>query len=590
MRGIIHEVKRRNVHRVAIAYLVGSWLLVQILETVFPIYGFDESGIRWVILALIIGFIPVLGLSWAFEWSQSGIHSQADIDRDPDAQQSAGRTIDRIIIGVLSVAVMFFAADRFLLNPRASSTMAISRTIAVLPFTDMTSAQDQAYFGDGLAEELLNLLSKNPALRVAARTSSFSFRDAALPIGEIATQLGVEHILEGSVRRDGDRIRVTAQLISSDNGYHVWSETYDAAFSDIFSIQENISSQIAGALEASVLGEEPAPRQTDPEGYALFLQASHLGKQGSPEAYKEAIALYQQALAIDPGYAPALTNLSTVYANQAMHGLRDWDDAYREARDAALRAVTADPEHSGGYGQLSWIAQWYEGNLDLAIGHMKKALQLDPGNVELLGNAAVLLLHIGKLDASIAVQEYSARHSPVDPVAFYNLGLAYLYVDRLADAERSFRKVLQLSPGYDYATYQLGECLLLMGRFEEALQVFERLPDGFNRSRGQALANHALKRLAESDAALAALIEGWGEAWPSTVVHVHAYRGEIDEAFEWLEKEYEKFGSAGWGEWRLQRLFDNLRNDPRWTLFLDRVGVSEEQLSAYDFNVATPVN
>ena len=235
-----------------------------------------------------------------------------------------------------------------------------------------------------------------------------------------------------------------------------------------------------------------------------------------------------------------------------------------------------------------WISQWYDADLQLAIDNMREALRIDPRDPALLGNAAILLLHVGNLESSIAVQEYSARRSPVDPSAYYNLGLAYLYADRLEDAERSFRRALELSPGYLNATGQLGQTLLLMGRAEEALELHEADSDRAARTKGLTLANFALGRRAQSDGALNQLIEGWGDMWPSEVAHAYAYRGEIDLAFEWLEREYEKYGAAGWGEWKRQRLYDNLRGDARWAAFLERVDASDAQLARYEFDVDVP--
>ena len=282
MQRFLKEARRRNVHRVAIGYLAGAWLLVQVLETLMPIFRIDEAIVRWIVIALAIGFVPTLALSWAFEWSHAGLRSQEAIDADPDATQASGRTADRIIIVVLAIAVLFFAADRFLFQTEGQTGGDAS--IAVLPFDDMSATQDQAWFADGLAEELLNLLAKNPALKVAARTSSFSFRDSGLKVGEIAEQLDVAHILEGSVRRSGNRIRVTAQLIDARDGYHIWSESYDASFDDIFTVQDQISTQITDALEATVLGAPARSITTSPEAYELYLQARHIAIQGSPDS------------------------------------------------------------------------------------------------------------------------------------------------------------------------------------------------------------------------------------------------------------------------------------------------------------------
>ena len=575
-------------HRVAIVYLAGSWLLIQILETVFPIYGIDEAGIRWVILALLVAFVPLLGLSWAFEWSPGGLRTQAEIDRDPHAAPGSGRTMDRAIIAVLSLAVLFFAAERFLWNAGTGTTASTTKSIAVLPFQDMTAAQDQAYFADGLAEELLNLLAQNPALRVAARTSSFSFRDAALPIGEIGRQLGVEHVLEGSVRRDGDRVRVTAQLIATDSGFHVWSQTYDERFSDIFSIQDRMSAQIATALQATVLGEPLHVRKTDPQAYELFLQAKYHAVKGSGQDMQEATDLYLRAVAIDPDYAPGWSELAAVYINQASNGFIDYDDGYRQAREAAQRSVRIDPQHAHGYDQLAWVAFWYEADTGAAIGYLRKALAIAPNDPDLLGGAAVLVQALGRPDDAIRLHEYSVIRSPVDATAVYNLGLAYKYAGRYAAAERSFRRVLQLSPDYASARYHLGETLLLTGQARAALDAWKEESDDAYRVKGMALGLYTLGDQARADAALRELIDNWGERWPSEVAHVYAWRGERDPAFAWLEREYATYGAGGWGEWKLQPLYRNLHGDPRWQAYLERAGASEAQLSRYRLEVAIP--
>jgi len=519
-----------------------SWLVVQVCETVFPVYGLDEALIRPVIVVLLSGFLPALAVSWAFEWAPGGPRRQSDIDREAGTLQSSGRGIDRAIIVVLAVALLFFAADKFL---GSAGPVENERSIAVLPFDDMTATQDQTYFADGIAEELLNLLAKNPSLQVAARTSSFSFRNASLTVDEIGRRLGVRHIVEGSVRRDGDRIRVTAQLISADDGYHLWSETYDAAFADIFSIQAGISEQIAAALESTMLGNAPLPQTTDPDAYSLYLRAVYQARQATRESYARAAELFLQTLAMDPDYQPALSNLAAVRNNQAAHGYIDYDQGYEEARELALRAIEVAPGEAGGYYQLAWIAQWYEADLAAAVRNMETALRLSPNSPPVIGNAAVLLLHIGRLQESIRLAEISARRSPVEPAAFFNLGLAYMYADRLDDAERSFRKALALSPGYNDANYQLGLTYLLRGRPDEALDVWQEETGDFHDWQGRTLAYFALGRKEASDAALEKLIEGWGDEWPSVVVQAYAYRSETDKAFEWLEKEYEKFGAAG---------------------------------------------
>lgn len=590
MRGFIREVRRRNVHRMAVGYLAGSWLLVQILETTFPIYGLDESGIRWVLLALLIGFVPALVLAWVFEWSPQGIRSQAAIDQDHEAPQRGSRRSDLAIIGVLSIAVLYFAIDKFLLTEGAPWDGPAARSIAVLPFEDMTAEHDQAFFADGLAEELLNLLARNPALRVAARTSSFSFRDSRLPIDEIARQLNVEHVLEGSVRRSGERIRVTVQLIAASSGFHLWSETYDEKFSDIFSIQDRISQHIASALRATVLGEQlPQVRKTTPQAYTQYLKAKYLTLQGSADKLQDAVALYRSAVSIDPQYAPAWAELASAYLNLAGTGAIDHEQGYLLGREAASKSVEVDPGYVPAYCQLAWEAFWHQGDMAAAIGYLKVALELAPRNPSLPATASLLLQALGRVDEAITLHEYSVRQSPLDAVAIHNLALAYKYDARYEDAARGFREVLRLSPDYAGAHYQLGETLLLMGRPEDALVAWAGEPDESFRVKGDALAYYSLAQPERANRALQELIERWGEQWPSEVAHVYAWRNELDKAFEWLQREYETYGAGGWGEWKLQPLYANLHADPRWQAFLEQVGASDAQLAQFEFEVNLPL-
>jgi TolB-like protein/Tfp pilus assembly protein PilF len=589
------ELKRRNVIRAALAYLAGCWLIVQILETLFPIFGLPETRIRWVVIALGVLAVPFLVLAWLYEWTEHGIRREADLDHAPESVRRRERRFERLIIALLSVALASLALERFVIRPaleqaRVPVTASVARppTIAVLPFADLSPGQDQAWFADGLAEELLNLLAKIPELRVTARTSSFSFKGSNLPITEIATALGVAHVLEGSVRSDGDRIRVTAQLISAEDGYHLWSETYDGPAGDVFGIQEAIAREIVAALKPELLGGWPEIPEPLPQAHVLFLQGLYLQRQGNPDAMLRAEEFFRRAVELDPDYAAAWVALGTTLANQAAHGVKPWDEGHEMAREAVQRALESDPDNGAAHGQLAWLAHAYDGDLRAAARHAERALELAPTDVALIGNAAVLLQSLGRLDDAIALHEYGLAREPLDPVAWYNAALAYYFAHRLDDAERHLRRLLELSPEYAGARYRLGTILLIQGKAEAALATFEQEADEAYRVKGRALALYSLGRSEEANAALRELTEKWGETWPSEVAQVHAWRGELDQAFEWLEKDYALTGPAGWGEWRLMLLYDNLRADPRWQAFLERAGVSDAQLAAIHLRVTFP--
>ena len=600
MNRFFEELKKRNVLRVAVVYLAASWLLLQILETLFPIFELPETAIRPVVIALALGFIPAVIASWYFEVTTRGIERESRIDHGSAAALAARRVMDRVIILTLLLSIGYFSIDRFVLDPARDAVGDVSqqsvaatnrgpdRSIAVLPFIDLSPGQDQGYFSDGLSEELMNLLTRVPELDVAARTSSFAFKDSEAAIPEIAASLMVRHVLEGSVRMSGDQVRVTAQLIDADDGYHLWSETYDRTLDDIFAVQDDIAARVVEALQVTLLGPAPESTVTDPDAYALFLQARHLHRGFTKEGMEEAVDLYQRALEIDPGYAPAWMALASLYINQTMNALLPWDDGYRLAREAAEMTITVDPDFAHGYAQLAWIAQDYEKDLAEAALFYEKALELAPHDAGIIGNAAVLAETLGRLDQAIALKRYMVEKFPADPIGHNNLGLAYYLARQYDKAEASMRTTLVLSPEYIGAEYRLGSTLLLREDYEAALEAFEREPDEEYRIKGRALTYYALGRHEEADLALTELQDKFGDRWPAEVAQVHAFRGEPGPAFYWLDKRYETGGPGGWGEQRLDPLFDNLRGDPRWHEFLVKMKSSDEQLAEIEFNVPLP--
>jgi len=592
MKHFIDELRRRHVFRFAVAYLAGAWLLVQVLETLFPIFGVQETRIRWIVMALAAGFVPALALAWAFAWTPEGIRKESDAGLDTRLRSAGSRRADRVVIVVLAVAVGYFAFDKFVLDAdhgrRAGSATTGPVSIAVMPFLDLSEGQDQAYFADGMSEELMNLLARIPELRVASRTSSFSYKGKDVGVAEIAQALNVSHVLEGSVRKAGDQVRVTVQLIDAADGYHILSETYDRRDGNALHIQDEIARNTVESLRLRVLGGVPQVEATDPRAHVLYLRGLYLERQGSQETMEQAVALFEEALAIDPDYAAAWVALSVVYGNQTADGLRSEVDGYTLSRHAALEALKIDPANAAAYDRLCWIARVYDADLSAAAAHCSRALELNPASDITIGHAAVLTQSLGRLDEAIALHEYTVSRAPADSRASYNLALAYYFADRLDDAERTIRKVLVMSPDYYSAWYRLGTILLLQGRSEEAREAFAKEADEEFRVKGRAMAAFALGEEVEARAALAELEKRWGEEWPSEVAHVYAYRGEKDAAFEWLEKDYKVAGAAGWGEWRLMRDWDNLRGDPRWQEFLHKVGVSDEQLAAIRFEVKIP--
>ena len=459
-------------------------------------------------------------------------------------------------------------------------------SIAVLPFVNMSSDPEQEYFSDGITEELLNLLAKIPELQVAARTSSFSFKGQNLEIPEIAERLNVAHVLEGSVRKAGNEVRITAQLIRADGGFHVWSQTWDRTLDDIFAIQDEIAADVAAQLKVTLLGAAPTVEATDLAAYALYLQARQLGRQGTAEGLEQSMALYQQALAIDPDYAAAWAGLARDYYTRAGTELHPIDEGYQLAREAANRALAIDPEYAPAYAQLGYIAV-YHGDLATAARHLERALALDPTNSDIIANAAILARSLGRLDEAIALQEFAVARDPVNPIGHARLGLFYLWAGRLDESIASYRTTLSLSPGRIGAQHNIGEALLLKGEPEAALAAIQQESSELWRMVSLPMAYHALGQAAESDAALAELIEKYEQETAYNIAYVLALRNEADRAFEWLDKAVQ-YNDPGLVEIPATNLFTNIHDDPRWLPFLESIGKSPEQLDAIEFEVRLP--
>jgi TolB-like protein/Tfp pilus assembly protein PilF len=468
----------------------------------------------------------------------------------------------------------------------AAAMVTETNSIAVLPFVNMSDDASNEYFSDGISEELLNLLAKIPDLRVISRSSAFSYKGKDIKLVDVARELNVAHILEGSVRKAGNRVRITVQLIEAGSDTHLWTETYDRTLDDIFAIQDEIAATVVEQLKVTLLGEAPKVKETNSKAYALYLQARHLGGRHSAEGYEQSNALYEQALAIDPDYAAVWSGLATNYSNQANTGLRPRDEGYRLAREMAQKALAIDPEHAPAHARLGWMAHAYDYDRVAAARHYERALALEPANLVIIQSAATLLQGLGRLDESIALSEYVVARDPVNRRVHHNLGAAYLDAGRWDDAIASFRTELRLSPGTMGVHYGIGTAMLMKGEAQEALEEYaQEEGDEEYRVKGTALALHALGRQQEYEVALAELIERWGEQWLTEVAHVYAWTGNADAAFTWLEKEFEEEGGF---DPESMFFYTPLHEDPRWAAFLERAGSSPAQLDAIEFKVTLP--
>jgi TolB-like protein/Tfp pilus assembly protein PilF len=605
----LKELKRRNVFRVGAAYIIIAWLVAQVLQLIFESFGTPDWVIKTVLVLLAAGLPFSLFFAWAFEMTPEGIKREHEVDRSQSITPHTGKKLDRVIIGVLALSLTYFAYDKFMLSTKretvaiesaveAAASRALTeqaaiekaaaesrKSIAVLPFINMSDDAGNEFFSDGLSEELLNLLAKIPELRVTSRSSAFSYKGKDFKITDVGRELNVSNVLEGSVRKVGNQVRITAQLIKVDGDIHLWSETYDRSLDNIFAIQDEIAAAVVAQLKLKLFADIPTVQETNPEAYAFFLQARHLSNLLTPEGWEQANVLFQKAIAIDPNYANSWAGLSRNYVNLTGYNLLPPEEGIEKALEAANQALAIDPENVMAYSSLGWVAMTYNDELAVAAQYYQRAMELEPTNLSIIRNSATLVMRLGRLNEATKLVEFATVRDPVNPVAYLNLSNNYILAERLDEAIKSARTALWLSPGIGGGRYRLGEALLRKGQPEEALAFFTLEEDEEWRVKGTALASYELDRLTEYEQAFAELRERWGERWPIEIAHVYAWIGDTDEAFSWLEKELEINGLSGV---MVDNFFTSLHDDPRWQPLLEKGGVSPDQLAAIEFEVTLP--
>ena len=615
-RSFFAELKRRNVIRMAGLYLVGAWLVTQVVSTLLPTFDAPVWVSRVIVLVLAIGFVPTLLFAWVYEITPEGIKREADVERHESITPQTGRRLDRAIMIVLALAFVIYAVDRFVLLPRREATHdaalrselaeeGVKRdkaaesadavpdierdpSIAVLPMVNMSDDKANEFFSDGISEELLNLLAKVPKLRVIARTSSFAFKGKEMSIPQIARALHVASVLEGSVRKSGDKVRITAQLIRAIDGSHLWSETYDRTLDDIFKVQDEIAAAVVAQLKIKLLGATPTAKPVDPKAYPLILQAQVLLDQQSRASREQAASLFKQALAAAPNEARAWAGLARVYFNQAVFGERTSAEGMRLSREAAGKALEIDPDNVIAIGSLARVAGDFEFDLPSAARYAQRALALEPGNLLVLNAAAAVLLIAGNVDDMIRLSRYRVAHDPANPAAYYNLAIGLYAARRWDETIEALRAALRLSS--QYAGARSGLCTaMLLGKHDaaDALKECQGETDEATRMQSIALALHALGRTQEAVAARQALLDKYGSEQPEYVASVYAYHGEPDAAFSWLDKAAASHDPNA-SSLLTEPLFESLHGDARWLPLLRKVGVAPEQVAKIELKVTLP--
>jgi len=577
---LFSELRRRNVYRIAAAYAVAAWLIIQVVETIFPAFGFDDATTRYTVIALMIGFIPAVIFAWTFELSPDGLRRDRGVDRHAPPGPRMHKRLDQVIIAVLVIAVTYFAIDKFVLSDYESASTApagaalpIGRSIAVMPFVDLSPDSDQAYFSDGIAEEILNLLARVPELRVVSRSSSFAYRDRNLSARDIAYELNVNYILEGSVRKQGNQLRITAQLIDALTDSHLWSGTFERAFVDVFAIQDDIAAAVIPALEVELLYELPVTTETDPDAYTHYLKCRHYFLQRTSSGLEAAVEHCKQSTALESDYAPAWVTLASAYINQSESGQRDYNEAYELATAAVDRALEADPELPFAHSARAWIAFTFERDYRNSAKHFRIARSLFPNSSVILANASVLAAHLGFLDDAMAMVSRSIALNPSDSIAHSMRGIYLSRLGRLDEADQDLSEALRLSPGSGYHSGNLALLRLLQGRPAEALEYAADIDDEPQRLSVLAMAGFDLGDTGASGSAIDNLDDGFADSFPLKAARAHAWRGEIEDAFRWLDRAV-KQGHSIEGI-KDDPFLSGLHADPRWQPLLESLGLDD---------------
>jgi serine/threonine protein kinase/tetratricopeptide (TPR) repeat protein len=463
-------------------------------------------------------------------------------------------------------------------------------SIAVLPFVNRSRAEEDEYFSDGLADELLNVLTKIRGLRVAARASSFQFKGKNEDLATIGEKLNVATLLDGSVRKAGNRVRISVQLVKAADRVQLWSETYDRSLDDIFAVQEEIAQSVVKELRTTLLG---APPDSDASGKAqaevaqavkghghnveshrLYLQGKYFVNRLNEEDTKRGVQYLDDAVKLDPSDAPAWAELSRAYAIMAGYGWLPVIEGYRKAREAAERAIQLQPDLAEGYSRLASVQRAHDWDWKGAEESTRRALELAPGDADTLRAAGVLAHLRGRLEEAERLFLKAAEQDPLHPGGYSSLGLVYRTMNRLRDAEEMFRKSLEVSPQRIATHTILAVVLSDQGRDAEALEEVSREPAEWSRLTSLAYVHYKAGRTQESDDALRKLVEAYQDTASYQIAAIHSSRGELDDAFHWLERAWTD-RDAGLGQLLTEPAFRNLRGDPRWQALLRKMGLSD---------------
>jgi TolB-like protein/Tfp pilus assembly protein PilF len=582
----ISELKRRNVLRAAALYIGAAWALSQGVAQLLPVFDFPNWVVRWFVIAAMIGFPFAMLFSWFYEWTPQGIVRESEVAPNESLTRETGKKLDRWIIAVLSVAVVLLVTNQFVLHRDANANSASQaataipdRSIAVLPLANEGGDKDQQYFSDGLSEDLITALSQFDGLKVISRNSSFQFRDSKEDSKAIGAKLGAAHLLEGSVRRAGDAVRVSAELVNVADGTTLWSQHYDRPYKDLFKLQDDITAAVAGELKAKLLSVAGAVPQSDrpPSGrldaYSAYLQGKYYLTRNESAELGKAIDSFHTAINLDPRYARAYADLAQaeIFLGQNFLNTARAQQDFIAARTAVNKALALDPDLAAAHFVRGLLLLFLDLDWNGTQAEFQRAVQLAPNDEQVKGPLGQMQAVFGHPERAIEPIRRLLASDSLNTGWYHLLAEDLLAVGRFDEAEQTMRKSIALQPD-DCAEAQLATIEIARGNAVTALDTVRHIPPGQCHDFAQANALQIGKDSVAADAALKVLLDKYANTAAYEIAQTYALRNQPDSMFAWLDRAFANRDSE------ISLLYygpfiSRYKSDPRFTAFCEKIGL-----------------
>ena len=580
LSNFLAELKRRNVYKVAIAYGVVAWLLIQIATQVFPFFEIPNWTVRLVVLLVVIGFPVAVIIAWAFELTPEGLKRTEVADAAP-TRGSRRRAWIYVVIVAAAISVSLFSLGRYTSSKQSEGPASPEKSIAVLPFDNLSRDQENAYFAEGIQDEILSRLAKIADLKVISRTSTQKYKSTPDNLREIAKQLGVSNILEGSVQKVADQVRVSVQLINATSDAHLWAEIYDRKLTDIFAVESDIAKTIAETLRAKLTGSEEQMMSMKPtentQAYELYLKGRFFWNKRTGADLRKAIEYFNQAIAKDPNYALAYAGLADSYLLLSAFGAASPSDSLPQAKVAAKRALEIDDTSAEAHTSLGQILLFYDFDFAGSTREFKRAITLNPNYATAhhwYGSGPPTCL--GEFDRGIAELKRAQQLDPLSLIINADLGGAFVAARRYDEAITQLRKTIEMDPRFYFAHWNLGEALELKGQLPEAIAEYKKAAELDEDPFVLALVGQADAKLGQRDEAIKILSQLERLATKRYVANysfalMHMALGEKAKAIDWLERAYRDRSGPEIVGIKVDPMLDPLHGDPRFEALVQKV-------------------